>query len=47
MLVPQGVAVTGTVPEPAKNIPLPRPRPQAIVAEATPAATASVPKTQR
>ena len=47
MLVPQGVAVTGTVPEPAKNIPLPRPRPQAIVAEATPTATASVPKTQR
>ena len=47
MLVPQGVAVTGTTPEPAKNIPLPRPRPQAIVSEATPAATASVPKTQR
>ena len=47
MLVPHGVAVTGTEPEPAKNIPLPRPRPQAIVAEATPAATASVPKTQR
>jgi peptidoglycan lytic transglycosylase A len=43
MLVPQGVAVNGAAPEVAKGVPLPRPRPAAIVAEAQPATTASVP----
>ena len=35
MLVPQGVAVSGAAPEPRKDIPLPRPRPKDIVADAT------------
>ncbi len=35
MLVPRGASVSGTVPEPVKDIPLPRPRPKDIVADAT------------
>jgi membrane-bound lytic murein transglycosylase A len=33
MLVPHGIAVNGSAPEPVKDVPLPRPRPKDIVAE--------------
>ena len=36
MLVPRSLSVTGSAPELAKDIPLPRPRPQDIVAEDVP-----------
>lgn len=35
MLVPQGAVVSGTAPEPVKDIPLPKPRPKDIVADNT------------
>jgi len=48
MLVPQNVALNGSEPEILKDVPLPRPRPQAIVADATPTSsiggTAPLPK---
>lgn len=46
ILVPRGVSVNGVSPETAKGVPLPRPRPQSIVAEAQAATTASVPAPQ-
>jgi membrane-bound lytic murein transglycosylase A len=42
MLVPKGVAVTGSAPEPV-NVPLPRPRPTDVIADNTPAGTISAP----
>jgi membrane-bound lytic murein transglycosylase A len=41
MLVPQGAAVSGTAPEPVKDIPLPRPRPKDIVADNAATGTAA------
>jgi membrane-bound lytic murein transglycosylase A len=43
MLVPQGAAVSGTAPEPVKDIPLPKPRPKDIVADNTATGIAAQP----
>ena len=41
MLVPKDVSVSGSAPEVAKDIPLPRPRPKDIVADSAPAKAAT------
>jgi membrane-bound lytic murein transglycosylase A len=41
MLVPRSVAVTGSGVAPAQDIPLPQPRPKAIIADAAPTTTVS------
>jgi membrane-bound lytic murein transglycosylase A len=43
MLVPQGATISGTAPEPVKDIPLPRPRPKDIVADNAATDTAAQP----
>ncbi len=46
MLVPRNVAVTGSGAAPASDIPLPRPRPNDIIADATPTASIGAPLTK-
>ena len=41
MLMPRSVAVTGSGVAPAQDIPLPQPRPKAIIADAAPTTTVS------